>query len=68
MFRLRKFTCYTAAAIRQLSLSHRAAEKITLDEQIRRVAKSGKADKPSQIYEILANQRVINDDQFQVSI
>ena len=50
---------------RSLSLSSSFCQKITLDEQIRRVALQG-ASKPSEIYEVLASKKIINDDKFQV--
>lgn len=52
---------------RCLTMSPSFCEKITLDEQIRRVAMKG-ASKPSEIYEVLASKRIINDDKFQVWI
>jgi len=58
---------FRSVSLRYLSHSLALAEKITLDEQIRRVARQG-ARKPSEIYETLAAQRIINDDQFQRQI
>merc|ERR1711970_1537733 len=55
------------SSVRYLAFTLTRVEKITLDEQIRRVARQG-ARKPSEIYETLASEKIINDDQFQRQI
>ena len=42
------------------------AEKITLEEHVARVARDPQIQSPSQIYDKLAQENIINDDQFQV--
>ena len=43
----------------------RSEEKITLDEHIAKIARQG-VQTPSEIYQLLVSQNVINDDSFQV--
>ena len=51
------------------SLAHtcnrRSEQKITLDEHIAKIARQG-VRTPSEIYQLLVSQNVINDDSFQV--
>ena len=53
---------------RQFSLSMLLSEKIPLDEHISRVSRRPDIRKPSQIYNQLAQDKIINDDSFQVCL
>ena len=45
--------------------NRRSEGKITLDEHIAKIARQG-VQTPSEIYQLLVSQKVINDDSFQV--
>lgn len=53
---------------RQFSLSMLLSEKIPLDEHISRVSRRPDIRKPSQIYNQLAQDKIINDDSFQRAV
>ena len=59
----------SSSLVSKRNLAHtcnrRHEEKITLDEHIAKIARQG-VQTPSEIYQLLVSQKVINDDSFQV--
>jgi len=58
----------SSSLVTKRNLAHtcyrRSEEKITLDEHIAKIARQG-VQTPSEIYQLLVSQKVINDDSFQ---